>query len=120
MPPPLDLGLERDRAAQNLGGSHRVSLLQRVEADRDRQDQDDDRAADRVAGQNGDDARNEQDQRQRLQQPAQHGAQRTDRPGRRVAVGAIAREASCRLVIAETIRSRRDALPRRSRGATMS
>ncbi len=81
-----------------------MSLLHGIEADRDRQDQDDDRAADAVAGQNRNDARDKQDQRQRFEQAAQHGAQRADDPARRVAIGAVAVEAFRRLLRGEPVR----------------
>ena len=85
----LDLGLERHRAPQDFRGPDRVSFLHGVEPDRERQDQDDDRAADLVAGQHRDDAGGQQNQRQRLEQAAEHRAQQAVGLGRRVAVGAV-------------------------------
>ena len=66
----LDLGLERHRSAQDLGGLDGVAFLDGVEPDRERQDGHDDRAADGIAGRRRHDARRQQDQRQRFEQPA--------------------------------------------------
>jgi len=74
-----------------------MSLLHRIEADRDRQDQDDDCAADGIAGQNGNDASDKQNERKRLEQAPKRGAQGTDGLGRRIAVGAIAVKPLARL-----------------------
>ena len=68
---------------------HRVPFLHGVESDRERQNEDDDRAADRVAGQNGNDAGDQENEGKRFEQPAQHRAQQAVGPGRCVAVRAI-------------------------------
>ncbi|MCS3727420.1 hypothetical protein FHR88_002454 [Bradyrhizobium betae] len=93
----LDLGLERDRAAEDFRGADRMALLDGVEPDREHEDQDDDEPADLVAGQHRDDAGHQQDQRQRLEQPAQDRAHRALDARRRVAVGSDAVEAFGRL-----------------------
>ncbi len=94
---PLDLGLQRHRAAEDVRGPHGVAFLNGVEPDRERQDQDDDEPADLVAGEHRDDARNQQDQRQRLQQPAQDRVRRPLDARRCVAVRPEAVEAFGRL-----------------------
>jgi hypothetical protein len=64
----LDFSLERHRPPQNIRDPDRVSFLHGVEPDGERQDRNDDRTADRIAGHNRNDARSQQDQRQRLEQ----------------------------------------------------
>ena len=64
----FDFSLERHRSPQDIGGSDGVSFLYRVEPDRERQDRDDNRTADRIAGRDGNDARSQQDQREGLEQ----------------------------------------------------
>src|SRR6478609_9211723 len=70
-----------------------MALLDGVEPDREREDQDDDEPADVVAGQHRDDAGHQQDQRQRLEQPAEDRARRALEAWRCVAVRPEAVEA---------------------------
>ncbi len=89
----LDLGLQRHRAAKDFRGADRVAFLDGIEPDRERQDQDDDESADLVASEHRDDAGNQKDQRQGLQQAAEHRVHRAFGTGRGVAVRPEAVEA---------------------------
>ena len=99
-----DFGLERHRPPQDFRGSHRVSFLHGIEPDRERQDEDDDRAADLVAGQHRNDAGGQQNQGKRFEQAAEHRPQQAVGPGRRIAVGAILIEPPRGLVGAQPLR----------------
>ena len=58
----FDLGFERHRAAQRLGSLDGVAFLDGVEPNREREDRDDDRAADCIAGRYRNNARSQKDQ----------------------------------------------------------
>ena len=85
----LDLGLERHRAAQDLGRLDGAAFLEGVEADRERQDRHDDRAADVVAGRRRHDAGRQENERQRLEQSPQDRAGHARALGRGVGVGTV-------------------------------
>ncbi|MGY4434145.1 hypothetical protein ACVWWO_006622 [Bradyrhizobium sp. F1.13.1] len=70
-----------------------MAFLNSVEPDREREYQDNDEPADIVAGEHRDDAGNQQNQRQRLQQPAHDRARRPLDAWPRVAVRPKAIEA---------------------------
>jgi hypothetical protein len=99
----FDLGLERYRPPQDFRCPYGVSFLHGIESDRERQDKDDDRTTDRVAGQNGNNAGGQQNQGKRLQQSTQHCAQDAVGPGCRIAVGAILIEPLPGLVRTQTL-----------------
>ena len=89
--------------SQDFRGSYRVSFLHGIQSDRERQDEDDDRTADRVSGQNGNDSGDQQNQGKRFEQPTQHRMQKAVGPGCGIAVGAVPIEPLSGLVAAQTV-----------------
>lgn len=88
---------ERHGAAQCLGRADRVALLQRFEADREREDRDDDQAPDPVTGEDPKAARGDQGEGEGFEQPAQDGPHTAAGRGQPVGVRPITGEPPRRL-----------------------